>query len=198
MIDEAEQLRLAREGDLAAFNALVLEHQSLVFSLCLRQLGQRQAAEDATQETFIAAWRALPSLRGPFRPWLLRIAVNACTDEQRRRGRRPSASLDVALEEGLPEPPDAGPSPEKSTLDSETRRRLESLLQRLPEDQRLAVVLCDVEGLDYGEIASVLGVNLGTVKSRIARGRARLRELLLADPELLPSRFRLSSRHEDD
>lgn len=198
MIDEADKLRLAREGDLNAFNALVLEYQSLVFSLCLRQLGQRQAAEDATQEAFIAAWQGLAGLRGPFRPWLLRIAVNACTDELRRRGRRRSASLETALEEGMPEPPDKDPSPEKLALDAETRSKLEALLQKLPAEQRLVVVLCDVEGLDYAEIASILQTNLGTVKSRIARGRARLRELLLAEPELLPNHYRLIGRHKND
>jgi RNA polymerase sigma-70 factor (ECF subfamily) len=198
VIEEADQLRLAREGDLNAFNALVHEHQSLVFSLCLRQLGQRQAAEDATQEAFLAAWRNLPSLRGPLRPWLLRIALNACTDEQRRRGRRRTSSLDSALEEGMPDPPDAGPMPENAALTSELHDKLELFLRMLPEDQRLAVVLCDVEGLEYAEIASALGTNLGTVKSRIARGRARLRELLRAEPELLPGRYRQISRHERD
>jgi RNA polymerase sigma-70 factor (ECF subfamily) len=198
VIEEADQLRLAREGDLDAFNALVHEHQSLVFSLCLRQLGQRQAAEDATQEAFIAAWRNLPSLRGPFRPWLLRIALNACTDEQRRRGRRRASSLDTALEEGMPEPPDVDPTPESAALTNELHDRLEALLGRLPEDQRLAIILCDVEGLEYTEIAVALGTNLGTVKSRIARGRARLRELLRAEPELLPDRYRQISRHERD
>jgi RNA polymerase sigma-70 factor (ECF subfamily) len=181
-----DRLRRAREGDLSAFNELVLEHQGLVFNLCYRLLGQRQAAEDACQEAFVNAWRSLKNLRGDiFRPWLLRIAANACHDELRRRGRRPSASLDVALEEGLPDPPDPGPSPEASALNSEMKGRLEAALQALPEEQRLAVVLCDVEGLDYNEIAVAMSSSLGTVKSRIARGRAHLRELLRAGGELL-------------
>jgi RNA polymerase sigma-70 factor (ECF subfamily) len=184
-----EQLRRAREGDLSAFNALVLEHQSLVFNLCFRQLGQRQTAEDATQETLISAWRNIRSLRGPFRPWLLRIAANACTDELRRRGRRPASSLDVALEAGVPEPPDEAPLPETSALQGELRREVEAALSKLPDEQRLAVVLCDLQGLDYAEIAGVTRTSLGTVKSRIARGRARLRELLAS--ELFPSDWRL-------
>jgi RNA polymerase sigma-70 factor (ECF subfamily) len=190
VIDEADLLRRAREGELQAFNALVLEYQGLVFSVCFRLLGQRQAAEDATQDAFVAAWRGLGGLKGAFRPWLLRIAANACTDELRRRGRRPASSLETALEEGVPEPFDSDPSPETAALDQELRRRLEAALQELPEDQRLALVLCDVEGLDYGEIAAVMRTSLGTVKSRISRGRARMRQLLLAAPELLPGRFR--------
>ena len=174
-----DRLQRARQGDLAALNELVLEHQGLVFNLCYRLLGHRQAAEDACQEAFISAWRSLTGLRGDlFRPWLLRIAANTCHDELRRRGRRPSASLDVALEEGMPDPPDTNPSPEASVLTGEMRRRLEGALQTLPEEQRLAVVLCDVEGLDYAEIAVAMKSSLGTVKSRIARGRARLREVL--------------------
>jgi RNA polymerase sigma-70 factor (ECF subfamily) len=154
-------------------------------------IGERQAAEDLAQEAFISAWRNIAGMRGDaFRPWLLRIVANACRDELRRRGRRPTASLDVALEEGMPEPPDAAPLPEASLLDYELRGQVESALAELSEEQRLAVVLCDVEGLDYTEIAAVMKTSLGTVKSRIARGRLRLREVLLRQPELLPSRFR--------
>jgi RNA polymerase sigma-70 factor (ECF subfamily) len=187
---EEDRLRRARTGDLAAFNELVLEHQVLVFNLCLRQLGQRQAAEDAAQETFISAWKNLGGLRGPFRPWLLRIAANACTDELRRRVRRPSSSLDVALEAGVPEPPDEEPLPETTTLQGELRREVEAALQTLPDEQRLAVVLSDLQGLDYAEIAEVMKTSLGTVKSRIARGRARLREVLRANAELLAAQSR--------
>ncbi len=195
MAEADVRLLRAREGDLAAFNELVLEHQALVFNLCLRMLGGRQAAEDAAQEAFFAAWRGLGGLRGDaFRSWLLRIAANLCRDELRRRGRRPAASLETALEEGVPEPADAEPPPESHALDAELRRRIAAALTRLPEDQRLAVVLADVEGLDYTEIGSVMRTSLGTVKSRIARGRARLRQLLLAEPELLPARFRQDSR----
>jgi RNA polymerase sigma-70 factor (ECF subfamily) len=180
-----DRLRLARQGNLDAFNELVLEHQALVFNLCFRMLGQRQAAEDACQEAFVSAWRNLAGLRGgAFRSWLLRIASNACHDELRRRSRRPSGSLDLALEEGAPEPPDQGASPEANALSAELRLELQKALESLPEEQRLALVLCDVEGLDYAEIAEVMKSSLGTVKSRIARGRARMRALLTAGREL--------------
>jgi RNA polymerase sigma-70 factor, ECF subfamily len=181
----------ARRGDLDAFNALVLDYQRLVYNLCYRLLGQAQAAEDTTQETFVNAWRSISGLRGEsFRPWLLRIAANLCRDELRRRARRPSSSLDMALEAGMPEPEGSGVSPETSAINSDLRVRLEAALRQLPAEQRLAVVLCDVEGLDYGEIAQVMRTSLGTVKSRIARGRLRMRQLMAAEAELVPARFR--------
>ncbi len=184
----------ARRGDLTAFNELVLEHQGIVFNVCLRMLGSRAAAEDAAQEAFISAWRNLPGLRGEaFRGWLLRIASNACTDELRRRARRPATSLETALDEGMAHPADPEPAPESALLSAELRGGIEKALLALPEDQRLAVVLCDVQGLEYEEIARVMRSNIGTVKSRLSRGRARLRQLLLAQPELLPARFRPGS-----
>jgi RNA polymerase sigma-70 factor (ECF subfamily) len=184
----------ARRGDLAAFNSLVEEHQGIVYNVCLRMLGSPAAAEDAAQDAFISAWRNLASLRGDqFRAWLLRIAANACRDELRRRSRRPAASLETALEEGMPDPADPDPSPEASVLSSELRGGIQAALLELPDDQRLAVILCDLQGLEYDEIARATGANIGTVKSRLSRGRARLRALLLAKPELLPDHFRLRS-----
>jgi len=181
----------AQRGDLRAFNELVVEYESLVYNVCYRILGQQQAAEDAAQDAFVSAWRNIGSFRGEtFRPWLLRIAANLCRDELRRRGRRPSSSLDSALEAGVPEPPDRALPPEEVTLNAELRTQLQSALDQLPEEQRTAVVLCDVEGLDYTEIAVVMNTSLGTVKSRIARGRLKLRELLKREPELLATRFR--------
>jgi RNA polymerase sigma-70 factor (ECF subfamily) len=181
----------ARNGDLSAFNELVVEYQTLVYNLCYRMLGQAQAAEDAAQETFVSAWRNIHTVRGEtFRPWLLRIAANLCRDELRRRVRRPSTSLDIALEAGMPDPPDEEPPPDASVLTSELRGKLEAALQELPEDQRTALVLCDVEGLDYNEIATVMNTSLGTVKSRIARARLKMRDLLQREPELLPGRYR--------
>lgn len=168
-----------------------MEHERLVYNLCYRMLGQAQIAEDVAQEAFIAAWRNIASFRGEvFRPWILRIAANLCRDELRRRTRRPSTSLDSALEAGVPEPPDDEPSPDDEVLTTELRGSIEAALLQLPEDQRTAIVLCDIEGLDYNEIASVMKTSLGTVKSRIARGRMRLRALLQREPELLPGRFR--------
>jgi RNA polymerase sigma-70 factor, ECF subfamily len=181
----------ARQGDLDAFNALVLDYQRLVYNLCYQLLGQAQAAEDATQETFVNAWRSISGFRGEsFRPWLLRIAANLCRDELRRRARRPASSLDLALEGGMPEPEGNSVSPETSAINTDLRFRLETALRQLPDEQRLAIVLCDVEGLDYSEIAQVMKTSLGTVKSRIARGRQRMRQLMAVEAELVPARFR--------
>jgi RNA polymerase sigma-70 factor (ECF subfamily) len=191
VVREEVRARLAREGDLSAFNELVVEQQALVYNVCYRMLGQAQAAEDAAQDAFVSAWRNIGTLRGEaFRPWVLRIAANLCRDELRRRGRRPSSSLDLALEAGVPEPPDDDPLPEDAAINAELRAGLDAALAALPDDQRTAIVLCDVEGLDYAEIAAVMKTSLGTVKSRIARGRLRLRAALLREPELLPGRFR--------
>jgi RNA polymerase sigma-70 factor (ECF subfamily) len=191
VVIEDVRVERAQAGDISAFNELVVEYQSLVCNLCMRMLGQQQAAEDAAQEAFINAWRSIRNFRGDsFRAWLLRIAANLCRDELRRRVRRPSSSLDTALEAGMPDPPDDGPLPEESALNSELRAGLEAALAELPEEQRTAIVLCDVEGLDYAEIAVAMKTSLGTVKSRIARGRMRMREVMLRQPELLPARFR--------
>jgi RNA polymerase sigma-70 factor (ECF subfamily) len=180
-VDEIALVQRAQRGDLAAFNELVTIHERAVFNLCLRVTGDRASAEDGAQEAFIAAWRGVRTFHGTsFRPWIMRIAVNACTDELRRRARRPAVSLD-APPPGAPDPieaPDPGAGPETQTLRREHQRALEAALVRLPHDQRVAVVLCDVQGYSYEEIAETTRASLGTVKSRIARGREKLRGLL--------------------
>jgi len=181
---EASLLRDSLAGDLDAFNRLVELHQRLVFNICLRMLGSPAAAEDATQEAFISAWRNISSFRGQsFRAWLTRIAANACTDELRRRSRRPAVSLDApaAGEEAPLEIPDRAAGPEEAALRADQRRRIQAALLDLPADQRLAVVMCDVQGFAYEEIAEAMRTSVGTVKSRIARGREKLRRLLAAE-----------------
>ena len=193
-IDEAELIARSRQGDLDAFNRLVERYQRPVYNLCLRMLTAPQAAEDATQDAFIAAYRALDSFRGgSFRAWLFRIATNACYDELRRRRSRPILSLDEPQgAEQLPlDLPHPGPTLEEHAQRLELARYLQEALDALPVDQRLAIVLCDIQGFDYSEIAEITGASLGTVKSRIAR--ARLRGLLTAHRELLPPSFRPTS-----
>ncbi len=164
-------------------------------------LGFPQAAEDAAQEAFIAAYRAVPRFRGGtpgrpgFRAWLLRIAANSCYDELRRRRSRPQVPLDAP---GGDERPTAQLRASGEPLEERAERlELAGCIQQglacLPPDQRLAVILRDVQGLAYEEVAEATGASLGTVKSRISRGRATLRDFLLARGELLPSRFRPSS-----
>jgi RNA polymerase sigma-70 factor (ECF subfamily) len=197
--DEAELVSLSRQGHLDAFNRLVEHHQRAVYNLCLRMLASPQAAEDATQEAFIAAYRAINRFRGAhtggFRAWLFRIAANACYDELRRRRARPSASLDAPHGESghTLDVPSSEASPDERVQTAELGGAIQQALSDLPSDQRLAVILCDVQGMEYAEIALVMGVSLGTVKSRINRARSRLREQLLGAGELLPSRFRRDS-----
>jgi RNA polymerase sigma-70 factor (ECF subfamily) len=186
---EAECVRRAQAGDLDAFNVLVDAHQRVAYNLCLRMLGSPAAAEDATQDAFLSAYRNIASFRGgAFRPWLMRIASNACTDELRRRHRRPAVSLDAPAP-GSEEPldvADAAAGPETEALRSELQEVVQEALLRLPADQRMAVILCDIQGFQYEEIAEAMRTSVGTVKSRIARGREKLRREL-GPRELLES-----------
>ena len=197
--DEAALVERSQRGDLDAFNSLVLAYQGQVYGLCLRMLGAPQPAEDATQEAFVAAYRAVSRFRrGNFRAWLMRIAANACYDELRRRKARPATSLDrTGDEDQRPiDPPDTAPSMEERAANTELHRALEAALAQLPREQRLAVVLCDVQGFDYAEIAETMRVSLGTVKSRISRARSRLRVILLQQRELLPGGIRQSGEEQ--
>lgn len=185
----------ARRGDLEAFNALVERHQSAVYGLCLRLLGNREAAEDATQEAFISAYRSMARFEGGnVRSWLLRIGANEAKDELRRRRRKDVAvSLDQPFpgSDEAPDPADPGPGTEDLAFRDEIGPALEAMLLRLPYDQREAVVLVDVYDLPYEQAARAAGVSLGTLKSRIFRGRERLRALILSEPEQFAPRGRL-------
>lgn len=180
-------MRAAQHGDLAAFNALVTRHERSVFNVCLRLLRDVPLAEDATQDTFIRAWTAVGSFRGGLvRPWLLRIATNRSYDLLRARGRRPADSLDAERYEIEPEWTSGGTKdedPEAYAARAELSLHLERSLACLPDDQRLAILLSDVHGCPYDEIAQITGVAVGTVKSRISRGRARLRQTLRDHPD---------------
>jgi len=178
---ERELIDRARRGDLEAFNALVDLHQRAVYNLCLRMIGNTAAAEDSAQDAFIAAWRAIARFKGgSFRGWLMRIAANASTDEIRRRARRPALSLDAPTPgaEDRIDVPDAREGPETTALRREHQALLQAALLALPADQRLAVILCDIQGYAYEEIAAAMRVSIGTVKSRISRGRDKLRHEL--------------------
>ena len=189
----------ARQGDLSAFNILVERYQTGVYNLCLRMMGAPAPAEDAAQEAFISAYRSLDRFRGgSFRAWLFRIAANACYDELRRRKARPATSLDRSSDEDERpiDPPDTAPAMEERAANTELRRALQDALAQLPHEQRLAVVLCDVQGFDYAEIAETMRVSLGTVKSRISRARSHLRVILLERRELLPGSIRQSGEEQ--
>lgn len=180
----AEELRLiaeARRGSLDAFNRLVRAYERQVYTVALRLVGQTDLAEDVTQDTFLLAYRSLPQFRGGlFRAWLLRIATNRCYDELRRRQRRPADSFEELGFEPQVEWSTlaAGEDPHEHAERLELARALEVALHKLPDEQRVVVVLSDVHGYAYEEIATITGVSLGTIKSRLSRGRARLREVL--------------------
>jgi RNA polymerase sigma-70 factor (ECF subfamily) len=178
----------ALEGDLGAFNQLVEAYQDLCHALVARLVPDPDQAGDAVQEAFFSAYRNLRSYRGPsFRGWLTRIAVNAAMDLQRARKRRPVGPY-PELEDEAWQPP-AGPEadPEAIAVASERGRVLAAALGAIAVDQRTAIVLYDVEGYDYAEIATMTGVSLGTVKSRIHRGRLALRAILADRTELFRS-----------
>jgi len=205
--NESLLINLSQKGDVNAFNQLVLKYQQTTYNVVLRMLGDRDAAADVTQDTFIAAFRAIQSFRGgpSFRAWLLRIASNQACDYWRRANRHPQDSLDTIMDED--EPRDAGllnalvatdhaANPEEFLLNHELQELLQKGIQELPLDQRVAVVLCDVQGLSYEEIATSTQTSLGTVRSRIARGRKRLRDYLYQHRELLPHSYRLLTDRE--
>lgn len=181
-IEDERLIQAAQQGDVTAFNELVTRHERAVFSVCLRLLSDASLAEDAAQDTFIRAWGAIDSFRGDvIRPWLLRIATNRAYDLLRARSRRPASSLDAEPFEVEPEWTSqavAAEGPETHATRTELSGYLERALATLPDDQRLAIILSDVQGYGYDEIAEICGVAVGTVKSRISRGRARLRDLL--------------------
>ena len=205
--DELQLIARSQRGDVSAFNQLVLRYQQAVYTLTLRMLGDRDVAADVTQETFIAAFRAIKSFRGgpSFRAWLLRIASNQSCDHWRRTNRHPVESLEGLTDEDEPYTSgvigtlvttDREGNPEEALLDQELQDAIQRGLESLPLDQREAVVLCDIEGLSYEEIALATQTTLGTVRSRIARGRARLRVYLQKYRELLPGNYRLLSERE--
>jgi len=199
-MDEPALILDAQHGDLNAFNRLVLEYQTPVYNVAYRILGETHAAADASQEAFISAYKKIHSYRGgSFKAWLMRIVTNACYDELRRRKRRPVASLEAlnVVEEG----PDAeaeatlvakDESPEDRVQRRELAREIQNCLNHLPEEMRMVVVMADVMGMDYTAIAESVGAALGTIKSRLSRARARLRDCLRQNVrELLPAAYRL-------
>jgi RNA polymerase sigma-70 factor, ECF subfamily len=198
MADEERRLvEVARHGDVESFNALVRLYEGRIYNLCHRMLGDPDSAADAAQDAFLSAFRNLRSFRGgSFRSWMLRIATNICYDVLRARKRRPTTSLDIEPDGGDDGSPlqiaDTAESPDDFALRRELAGAIERGLATLPEEQRVILILSDIQGLAYEEIAEITNTNLGTVKSRLSRGRARLRDVLKAG-ELLPARYRHES-----
>ena len=178
-------LERARSGDLDAFNDLVECYQDQLFALVVRMVPDRDQASDVTQEAFFSAYRNLANFRGgSVKSWLNRIAVNAAMDIQRARKRRPVHPYPELEDESWQPPAAPEADPVHTALTTERTTALNAALDRITSDQRVAIVLFDVEGYDYAEIAEMTGVSLGTVKSRIHRGRLALRDLLADRMEL--------------
>jgi RNA polymerase sigma-70 factor (ECF subfamily) len=196
-MDEVALIQAAKQGNLDAFNRLVLAYQDQVYAQAYRMMGEPDAAEDATQEAFISAYRSIQSYRGgSFRAWLLRIVTNASYDELRRRQRRPTTPLEpVDSEEEEIESPhwlaDPSDSPENQAERMELDQAIQNCLKELPPEFRAVVVLVDVQGFDYFEAAEAIRKPVGTVKSRLSRARLRLRDCLKGWWELIPTQFRL-------
>ena len=198
--DEQALLAAAQRGSLPAFNQLVLHYQGLAYNIAYRMLGDTDSASDATQDAFVKAFQKLDQYRGgSFKAWLLRILTNTCYDALRARKRRPTSSLEQE-EEDDPEYDgrllDTTERPDAYVMRQELAGAIQVAIEQLPSDQRAILVLADIEGLDYQEIAYATGVALGTVKSRLSRARAKMRDMLLAQKELLPAQYRLTDSLE--
>lgn len=176
MVPDAVLVERALAGDREAFNALVLRHQTVVYRVCYRVLGNPDDAADATQEAFLRAYRRLDSFRGQsaFKTWLMRLTVNVSLNERERR--KPTVPLDGGRPDESPDP--ATPDPATTLVRAEAVTQLHQALQQLPQNHRAAVVLRDLEGFSYAETATALGVPEGTAKGWAHRGRARLKDLL--------------------
>lgn len=187
------------KGELDAFNRLILAYQDMAFNVACRMLNDEDQAADAVQNAFISAWRNLSTYRGgSFKAWVMRMVTNGCYDELRRQKRRPTTPLEPlnnADREEMDSPQwmaSDEPQPETTMEQAELEHALAHCLENLPQDFRAVVVLIDVQGMDYEEVALSTKAPLGTVKSRLARARLKMRDCLQGFQELLPSRYRLN------
>ena len=195
---EMELVRAAAGGDEAAFAELVRMYENKAYHLALRMCGNAEDANDVAQDAFLAAWRGLPSFRGEagFSTWLYRLVSNAAIDHLRRtKHQRGNVSLDD--EELNLDAPDTAPGPLESAVEKELQQAVQDGLSQLGDDHRTVLIMREVQALSYEEIAHALGIDLGTVKSRISRARNSLRKILLKTGNLsgyLPSN--LSDKNE--
>ncbi len=197
---EAQLIQSAQRGDLEAFNTLVLRYQDIVYAVTYRIMGDPASADDGTQEAFINAYRRIETYRGGnFKAWLLRVATNTCYDILRYHKRRPATALDDLpggdTDDGPPIP-DESISPEEAAQQTELNTAIQDCINSLSDDQRIVLVMSDIEGYPYQDIADTVGTRLGTVKSRLSRARAGVRKCLEAVQELLPAEYRLTSSND--
>lgn len=186
-----------RAGGSHCYNCIIEAFQRPAYNLAYRMLNDWAMAEDAVQESLVSGYRAFSQFRGEnLKAWIMRIVANTCRDMLRSRRARPTTSLDplpTSPEDPTPSAvdlPSSLESPEDHAERGELRRAIVDGLATLPEERRLAVLLVDVQGMSYEEAAQVMDCSLGTVKSRISRGRGELRDFLRGTGEPLPSQFR--------
>ena len=188
-LQEQNWIEAAKGGDQEAFGQLVRAYEKRVFALTLRMCKNPADAEEAAQEAFLAAWQGLSFFRGDssFSTWLYRLVSNACVDLLRREGRhRDAAGPSLNDEEANLDVADAAPSPQTLAEHAELKEQIEAGLAALPEDFRAVLVLREIHQRSYQEIAEILSLDLGTVKSRINRGRKQLRKFLLESGNFSP------------
>lgn len=196
-MNEQALIQDAQGGNLDAFNTLVLHYQDNVFNAALRIMGDEDLAADAAQEAFISAFKGIASFRGgSFKGWLMRIVTNACYDELRRKKRRPTTPLEPETDDGeeMDSPrwlADPNMTPDQVAEADEIEHAIQHCIDSLPLEFKTVVVMADLQGLDYKEVSRAVRVPLGTIKSRLARARLRLRECLQDFAELLPANYRL-------
>lgn len=201
-VAKKQLLSRAKNGDMAAFEQLILEHEKIVYNVALRMMNHREDADDIAQEVFIKAFRSIGNFdeRATFSTWIYRITVNTCIDEMRKRKGKQNFSLDSEIEdeEGSfkQQIADKGETPEESLLRQEGQSEIVEALRTLSEDHKMVVILRDVQGLSYDEVAEATGTSLGTVKSRLSRGRNQLKAEILKMRERNGNDARHKSRKE--
>ena len=187
-MDDKHILAQARRGELDAFEELVRRYEKRVYAIALRSAGSPEDAADITQDVFLRAWRSIESFRGDsgLSTWLFRITMNICVDHARHRQTQPQ-TMALTNDEDEERPiHDTAPTPEEHLDNSELGRELAAALDEVSEEHRRIVLLRDVSGMSYTEIAEILEISEGTVKSRLARARIALRKVLLKRGNILP------------
>lgn len=184
-MEERQLIERAIRGDAGAFNELMSAQERRMFAVAMRMFGNKEDAEDCLQDAMLRIYRAISGFKfqSSFSTWVYRVTMNTCLDELRKRKGKPNTSLDGLLDAGWM-PTDGADTPEQHALRSEVRGSVYGFIRELPDDMRAAVVLRDVQGLSYEDIASALDTNVGTVKSRISRGRDKLRKKIMERSEL--------------
>lgn len=196
-MSEEQLIELAKGGDVESFNQLIYKYEGLAYSVARRTLRDAESAADAVQNGFIKAYQGLHGFRGGnFRAWLMRIVTNCCYDILRAEKRRPAESLDdmLAGPEHIPHLTDPSESPDQYTGRMELGGLIENGIRSLPPEQRTVIVLRDIHGYTYQEIADITEEAMGTVKSRLSRARAGVRDYLKHHSELLPAPYRHRDR----